>query len=172
MHNAQCRMQNAQCAKRFGRYAVAVFLVLLFAPLFASALPRMPMGFKASFSNDTGRTWRQMGTLPQPFAMARATVKTSMLGQGYKLVHDIAEGDNATRRLLFWRKEEEDVILMIWQEDLYTTGVSWGISKRGTDADDEEASGAAAGQQALSSEFAQQVLQDGRCPANKEKDEN
>lgn len=114
----------------------ALFPLLL--PLFSPAAPQMPMGFKPTFSNDTGRTWRQMGTLPQPFAMARATVKTAMLGQGYELVHDIAENDNATRRLLFWRKEEEDVILMIWQEDLYTTGVSWGISKRGTDADDEE----------------------------------
>lgn len=114
--------------------------IAVFLPILAYAAPQMPMGFQPTFSNDTGRTWRQMGTLRQPFAMARATMKAAMLGQGYALVHDIAEDDNSTRRLLLWRKEGEDIILMIWQDDLYTTGVSWGISKRGDDADGEEKS--------------------------------
>lgn len=154
------------------RRAASAVLLAVLLPLSTWAAPQMPMGFKPTFSNDTGRTWRQMGTLPQPFAMARAAVKTAMAGQGYKLVHDIAENENATRRLLFWRKEEEDVILMVWQEDLYNTGISWGISKRGDDGDDE-ASGAAEDQKALSSQFALPVLQDGHPPANnKEKDED
>lgn len=95
-----------------------------------SAAPRMPQGFRTAVTNSSGKTWREIGSLPQPFAMARTTMKTAMIAQGYELVHDIAEGDNAIRRLLFWRREDEDVILMIWQEDLYTTGISWGISNR------------------------------------------
>ena len=173
-------MTNAECSIRNGkpgasrpnpfRSALAIILAVLL-PVLAWTAPQMPMGFKVAFSNDTGRTWRQMGTLSQPFAMSLATVKTSMSGQGYTLVHDIAENANATRRLLFWRKDEDDVILMIWQEDLYNTGVSWGISKRGADGD-EEAFVVAEDQQSSSAQFAQQVLQDGRRLANKEKDEN
>ena len=144
---------------------VKLFLAILVAPLFAFAAPRMPMGFRASFSNDTGRTWRQMGTLPQPMAMALAAVRAAMLGQGYELVHDIAENDNSAHRLLFWRREDEDIILMLWQEDLYNTGVSWGISKRGTDAEDE-AFGVAEDRQTLSPQFAQQVSQDWRFPVS------
>ena len=108
--------------------------ILLLFSVAASAAPRMPMGFKTAVTNSSGKTWCEIGSLPQPFAMARATIKTAMIAQGYDLVHDIAENDNATRRLLFWRREEEDVILMLWQEDLYTTGISWGISNR-DDAD-------------------------------------
>lgn len=126
MRNARRTMNNTQS----GMLVAILAFILPFLPIVATAAPRMPMGFKVSFSNETGKTWCEIGSLPQPFAMARATLRSSMAGQGYKLVHDIAEGDAATRRLLFWRREDEDVILMIWQEDLYTTGVSWGISKR------------------------------------------
>ena len=130
MHNAQCAMRNTQCTKRTRRCAFAVFAVFLFMPLLVSALPRMPMGFKAAVSNDTGKTWRETGSLSQPLAMARVSIRSSMIGQGYVLVHDIAEGENAVRRLQLWRSGSEDVILMIWQEDLYTTGISWGLSER------------------------------------------
>lgn len=174
MPKAECTMRN--CGPGASRpnpfcSALAVLLAVLM-PLSAGAAPQMPMGFRPTFSNDTGRTWRQMGTLPHPFAMSLAAVKTSMSGQGYRLVHDIAENDNATRRLLFWRREEDDVILMIWQEELYNTGVAWGISKRGSDGDDE-AFGAVGDQQSSFPQFAQQVLQDGRRLANnREKDED
>ena len=151
-------------------FATAICMAVML-PSSAYAAPQMPMGFKPTFSNDTGRTWRQMGILPQPFAMARAAVKTAMTGQGYKLVHDIAENENATRRLLFWRKEEEDVILMVWQEDLYSTGVSWGISKRGTDAENEEF-GVGTSSQTLPPQPNNQVLQGGLSPADKAKDRN
>ena len=119
-------------ALKFRGFAIAVSMAVLLS-VSAIAAPQMPMGFKVSFSSDSGRAWRQTGTLPQPFAMARATVAASMRRQGYELVHDIAESETAIRRLLFWRRNDEDVILMLWQEDLWTTGVSWGISTRGSD---------------------------------------
>ena len=97
----------------------------------AVASPSMPMGFEAQMTNATGRTWRETGILAQPYAMAKASVRSSMLGQGYGIVHDIDEGPNATRSLQLWRRRDEDVILMLWQEDLYTTGVAWGLSARG-----------------------------------------
>lgn len=97
----------------------------------ARADPSMPMGFEAQTTNATGRTWRETGLLAQPYAMAKASVRSSMLGQGYALVHDISEGPTATRSLQLWRRADEDAILMLWQEDLYSTGVAWGLSARG-----------------------------------------
>lgn len=108
-----------------------------FVPLFvllaarADAAPVMPMGFERLHSDDSGRTWRETGRIRQPLAMAKATVRTSMRGQGYSLVHDIAS-DNK-RSLQFWRRTDEDVILVLWQEDLRTTGVAWGLSNRDGD---------------------------------------
>ncbi len=111
------------------RIAVPICAIALVGHV-AIAGPAMPMGFKAAVSNDTGKTWRETGTLAQPLAMARVAVRSSMVGQGYALVHDIAESENAPRRFQLWRRGQEDVILMIWQEDPYTTGISWGLSER------------------------------------------
>jgi len=116
----------------------SVLFAFFAAVLSGVAAPTMPMGFETQTTNATGRTWRETGILSQPYAMAMATVRASMLGQGYGVVHDIDEGPNATRSLQLWRREDEDVILMLWQEDLYTTGVAWGLSARGDEAIEEE----------------------------------
>lgn len=111
-------------------FAIGTIPLLLATVPAASAAPVMPMGFESRRSDDSGRTWREMGTLAQPYAMARITVCSSMRGQGYKRIHDIAENASATRSLQLWRRADEDVILMFWQEDLYTTGVAWGLVSR------------------------------------------
>lgn len=139
MQNAECIMRNWGGARprQVLRHLAALLSILLLLPRSLFAAPQMPQGFVVAVTNSSGKTWHEIGSLPQPFAMARATLNTSMRAQGYKLVHDIAENDNSKQRLFFWRREDEDVILMIWQEDLYTTGISWGISI-GDDAEDEE----------------------------------
>ncbi len=131
--------------------AILLSLVAASSPLLAAEEPSspraesapalsLPLGFEPATSNATGRTWRQTGSLPQPFAMARATLRASMLGQGYTLVHDIAESDNATRRLQLWRHAGGDVILMLWQQDLSTTGLACGVSPRDGSAPDSSVS--------------------------------
>lgn len=117
-----------------GRLSLFVFAAMaVLACSAAHAEPSMPMDFETQTTNATGRTWRETGLLRQPYAMASATVRASMLGQGYALVHDISEGPTATRSLQLWRRADEDAILMLWQEDLYSTGVAWGLSARGDD---------------------------------------
>lgn len=123
----------------------SVLFAFFAAVLSGVAAPTMPMGFETQTTNATGRTWRETGILSQPYAMAMATVRASMLGQGYGVVHDIDEGPNATRSLQLWRRADEDVILMLWQEDLYTTGVAWGLSARGDEAIEEESRAESAG---------------------------
>ena len=114
----------------------SIVCALLAITLGAAAEPTMPMGFVPATSNATGRAWRETGTLPQPLAMARVTVRASMTAQGYSLVHDIAESENASRRIQLWRRRDEDVILMLWQETLYDTGLAWGLSNRNEDTPD------------------------------------
>ncbi len=100
----------------------------------------MPMGFERLAQDDSGKTWRETGHIAQPFAMARISLRAAMLRQGFFLVHDIAADDKGSPRLQTWRRRGgDDVLLMMWQVDPYTTGISWGFSV--AEGSDERQSG-------------------------------
>lgn len=116
--------------------SVRVVILLFFACCNLFAFPAMPLEFKPTFSNNVGNTWREMGQMPNPVAMANIIVKTALTGQGYKLVHDISEEGLPNQHLQFWQRSDEDIILMLWKIDISTTGLAWGISARDNSAQD------------------------------------
>jgi len=102
---------------------------LLALPLFfALAEPKMPIGFKASATQPENSTWREYGSLPQPYVMAVAAVKAGMEAQGYTLKHDIKADENAKQCVMLWEKTDEKIIVMMWQIDIKETGCAWGVS--------------------------------------------
>lgn len=98
-----------------------------------NAIIALPLCFVAATTNLTGRSWRETGTIDQPFAMARVSVASSMRGGGWTLVHDIAESEQSERRLQLWRSAGggEEAIVMLWAADPFTTGLAWGLSGGG-----------------------------------------
>lgn len=90
----------------------------------------LPAGVEILTSDESGKTWRQSGFLHQPFAMALVTVRTAMLRYGFHLVHDMGEEVSTDRRIQLWRDGKKDIIVMLWSDGLYSTGVSWGESVR------------------------------------------
>lgn len=110
--------------------SIKVLILLFFVCCNVFAFPSMPLEFKPTFSNDLGNTWREMGQMPNPIAMANIIVKTALTSQGYKLVHDISEEGLTNQRLQYWQRSDEDIILMLWKIDVYVTGLAWGISSR------------------------------------------
>ena len=107
-----------------------------------NAIIALPLCFVAATTNLTGRSWRETGTIDQPFAMARVSVASSMRGGGWTLVHDIAESEQSERRLQLWRSAGggEEAIVMLWAADPFTTGLAWGLSG-GAEPDARQATG-------------------------------
>ena len=119
------------------------FHILVFrlsVPLLAALLhadPAMPGGFVTTWTDSSGLTWRETGTLPLAFTNAAAAVKASMKSQGYALRHDIFDKSLPGHRLFLFRKGGEEVtILLSRAEDTGATGLSWGVTR----ASDSESS--------------------------------
>ena len=114
------------------RFAAMVSVALLSAA--AAADPVMPDGFRMTFSDETGKTWRQTGVFPVSPSNALETLRETFRKQGYSERYDIPGGSNE-RHLLLWTRKDEDVILMVWKTQDNTTGCSWGISAPPPSAD-------------------------------------
>jgi len=103
---------------------------LLTGVMFTSACaePAMPIGFEATATNAENTAWREFGFLPMSYAMAVVAVKAAMEAQGYAEKHDIVSGGGEGRRVMLWEKENEKIILMLWEIDIDKTGCAWGVS--------------------------------------------
>lgn len=111
--------------------------IALFAFLAVSATgfaaPRMPPEFRLVRDDSTGKTWRETGELEMPFSMGLLALKSAMRIQGYSLKHDITDGKVsaqmvASPHLLLWVKDDEEIIMSVWEKSLSATGCSWGVS--------------------------------------------
>lgn len=111
----------------FLAFATGLF-VLLSAPS-VLADPAMPDGFDATWTDDTGLTWRETGTLPLAFTNAVEAVKASMKSQGYSLRHDIFDKSIPDHRLFLFLKNGEELTIMLWRIDAGVAGLSWGVTR-------------------------------------------
>lgn len=101
----------------------------------------MPEGFRRIFTDASGKTWRETGEMPVSQDDAVKAVCAAMLGQGYRLRHDIGSGKQPGARLLLFTKEgqDEEVIVSLMSRDDAATIVSWGLSARTPPAPPESA---------------------------------
>ena len=107
----------------------------------AVADPVMPDGFRMTFSDETGKTWRQTGVFPVSPSNALETLRETFRKQGYSERYDIPGGSDE-RHLLLWTRKDEDVILMVWKRRDGRTGCSWGISAPPSASSRSDAAGA------------------------------
>lgn len=110
------------------------FAVAALASALALADPRMPEGFVVSWSDTSGLTWRETGAMPSPLKEALAALKASMKKQGYELRHDITGDAFGDMHLFLWFRGDEEVTVMVWPDDDKNTGLSWGVTTAGQDA--------------------------------------
>ena len=106
--------------------ALAVF-GLAVAPVHAD--PAMPEGFVAMWTDDSGLSWRETGSLPQTFSNAVESVKATMKRQGYFLRHDIFDKAFPDQRLFLFLKGDEEATVMLWRIDAGSAGLSWGVTQ-------------------------------------------
>ncbi len=106
----------------------AVITALAWGVIAATAEPRMPGGFEARWSQGRNNTWRESGALDEVYASGLRTVRTCLEGQGYRLQYDIPVAGGG-RVLQQWEKGGERIIVMVWEKEDGTTGLSWGVSE-------------------------------------------
>ncbi len=111
----------------FLAFATGLF-VLLSVPS-ALADPKMPDGFVATWTDDSGLAWRETGSLPQSFTNSVEAVKAAMKKQGYSLRHDIFDKAFPDHRLFLFLQSDEEVTVMLWRIDANSSGLSWGVTK-------------------------------------------
>ncbi len=115
--------------------ALAVFGL---AAVSIHADPAMPDGFVAMWTDDSGLSWRETGSLPQAFSNAVESVKTTMKRQGYSLRHDIFDKAFPDQRLFLFLKEDEEATVMLWRIDAGSVGLSWGVTRTSGSASSAE----------------------------------
>lgn len=109
----------------------ALFLTVFVAAAHATAAdPAMPDGFKAAFSDSTGLTWRQSGSVAAAMTNAVAALSAAMTAQGYRMKHDIFDttSPEPDRHLFLWVKPDEELTVMLWDAGDGETGFAWGLS--------------------------------------------
>ena len=98
-------------------------------PALVFADPKMPDGFVATWTDDSGLSWRETGSLPQTFSNAVESVKATMKSQGYSLRHDIFDKAFPDQRLFLFLKGDEETTVMLWRIDAGSAGLSWGVTR-------------------------------------------
>ena len=91
----------------------------------------MPDGFVARYSDSSGLTWRETGSMPCPLTNAVERLSASMAAQGYRMKHDIFDPRQSVpdRHLFLWTKPGEEATVMVWADGEAVTGLSWGVTK-------------------------------------------
>ena len=118
-----------------------LFLALALAvPASFSADFRMPPSFRTLVSDGSGRTWKETGSLPQPFATALATVRASFDAQGWTVDREFApEGEPDASRMFQCSSGASELLLLALRDSPTNTLVSWGFLSRGEAAGAEPA---------------------------------
>lgn len=110
---------------------ILVPAVAWLAAALLSAEPKMPDGFTATWTDPSGLTWRETGSMPMPLGEALAALKAMMKSQGYTLRHDITGAAFGDRHLFLWVKGCEEVTVMVWPDGEKNTCISWGVTDIG-----------------------------------------
>lgn len=106
--------------------------------------PAMPDGFVALWTDDSGLSWRETGSIPQSFSNAIESVKATMKRQGYSLRHDIFDKAFPDQRLFLFLKGDEEATIMLWRIDAGSSGLSWGVTRTTDPGPDVDAAAPAA----------------------------
>lgn len=113
---------------------IAFWGLLTICPVLAD-LPSLPDSFvRTGRADASGTTWRESGEMRLSLSNAVEALKVSFAAQGYAFAHDIAAAPAASRRILFWTGSTNDILAMLWRIDDATTGLRWGLSARGANA--------------------------------------
>ena len=105
------------------------FLLGVFLCSAVLAGPTMPVGFAVATASEENTTWRQSGELAMSYEMAVAAVKATLTCQGYAERHDIVPDEATKQRIMLWEKDDEKIIVMMWQKEIAKTGCAWGVSQ-------------------------------------------
>ena len=109
------------------------FLTLLFAlAAFHAAAAHfvMPAGCVVLNQDDSGKTWAMNAYLDLPMQEAKKKLSEAIIQTGFKLKHEIPMDEKGERHILIsYKREKEELILMLWSENGKRTYFSYGVHK-------------------------------------------
>ena len=86
--------------------------------------------------DDTGQTWQKSGTLAGDLIVAHRDFKTCLMKQGWRLDKVIPMGTSKQRSMLcLWKKEQQEMLVMLWDLAAGKTGFSMGKEGKNSNRD-------------------------------------
>lgn len=90
----------------------------------------MPGNVIVTARDESGRTWRVNGRLNRSMTDTQKEFTAAIEREKFKFQHEIPLGKEDNRKLLAWRKQNQELILMIWRISDQVTGFAWGVGKK------------------------------------------
>ncbi len=118
-------LMNRVCSALLRLTGLALCLAVLAA---RSALVPLPPLARVTASDPDGASWRQSGEISGTVAGAHGDFSAAMARAGWVLQKTIVLGRVPQHsELMMWRKNKQQVLLMIWEKRAGLCGFSWGV---------------------------------------------
>lgn len=109
--------------------STAIFSAILIFSVGAAEQPRitLPDDAEVTVSDDTGKTWRELGSMPLSISGSTNRWDASLNRQGWRKVQTVDLNTKDYRKLMLWQKGKTQLILQVWRESPSRSGFSWGF---------------------------------------------
>ncbi len=106
-----------------------LFSAVLFFSAYAAEQPRitLPDDAVVTASDDTGKTWREFGSMPLSISGSMNRWDASLNRQGWRKIQTVDLNTRDYRKLILWQKGKSQLILQVWRESPSRSGFSWGF---------------------------------------------
>ena len=110
------------------RCLILIFVLVAFHAVAAHFV--LPSGCVILNQDDSGKTWAMNAYLELPMQEAKRKLAEAITQTGFKLKHEIPLDEKGERHILIsYKREKEELILMLWCEDGKRTYFSYGVHK-------------------------------------------
>lgn len=109
------------------RIILILFLAGFAAGLAADVSP--PSNRTARYSDPSGTSWRESGTMPLAFCAAQQAWEVSLVRDGWRFIRVIAIDPSTDRRLEIWEKNSTVLMLCLWSISPASSGYMWGSAR-------------------------------------------
>lgn len=106
-----------------------IFLTGLILSVHAAEQPRitLPDDAEVTVSDDTGKTWREFGSMPLSVSGSMNRWDAALNRQGWRKVQTVDLSTKDYRKLILWQNGKKQLILQVWRESPSRSGFSWGF---------------------------------------------